>query len=194
MRKCTKCERKLALTDYYPGAGYKDGYTRICKDCRRIYSAAYQRKRRQSADVLAQARAYRRSPERKAKLSAWLAEYRKRPDVQAKERAYQTSPRGRALAAARTRKRRTTQVQYASMIKFEYGLGVEDVARMFNDQACRCPGCGILLTLGRETHIDHCHATGRVRGLLCRGCNNALGCAKDSPAVLSALIAYLTRY
>ena len=38
--------------------------------------------------------------------------------------------------------------------------------------------------------VDHCHADGHVRGLLCVGCNTALGYAKDSPAILRALADY----
>ncbi|WP_329013168.1 endonuclease VII domain-containing protein [Micromonospora rifamycinica] len=39
--------------------------------------------------------------------------------------------------------------------------------------------------------VDHCHATNRVRGLLCTGCNTAIGHAKDSPETLRAAARYL---
>ena len=40
-------------------------------------------------------------------------------------------------------------------------------------------------------NIDHDHETGEVRGLLCRGCNVALGAVRDSVTTLVAMIEYL---
>jgi hypothetical protein len=42
-------------------------------------------------------------------------------------------------------------------------------------------------------HVDHCHDTGKVRGVLCHRCNVALGYAKNDPEVLRGLIAYIER-
>lgn len=41
--------------------------------------------------------------------------------------------------------------------------------------------------------VDHCHETGKIRGLLCKGCNQAIGLMKEDPEVLRRAIAYLTR-
>jgi hypothetical protein len=40
-------------------------------------------------------------------------------------------------------------------------------------------------------YIDHCHETGRVRGVLCCNCNAFLGKANDDPAILRAAVEYL---
>lgn len=40
-------------------------------------------------------------------------------------------------------------------------------------------------------HVDHCHKTKRIRGVLCGNCNTAIGKLGENPAVLAAAIAYL---
>lgn len=42
-------------------------------------------------------------------------------------------------------------------------------------------------------HVDHCHTTNDIRGLLCRHCNLLLGHAKDRVVVLQAAIRYLRK-
>lgn len=39
--------------------------------------------------------------------------------------------------------------------------------------------------------VDHCHSTGKVRGMLCQPCNQGLGHFKDRPAVMAQAIKYL---
>jgi hypothetical protein len=63
---------------------------------------------------------------------------------------------------------------------------------MFDAQGGRCAGCLTEFCKGRREHVDHCHTTGRVRGLLCRECNLVLGYVKDDAATLSRLASYLS--
>ena len=55
----------------------------------------------------------------------------------------------------------------------------------------RCAACNDAL-IGRS-HLDHCHTTGKIRGILCSGCNIALGHARDDVSRLRLLIAYLEK-
>jgi hypothetical protein len=52
--------------------------------------------------------------------------------------------------------------------------------------------CGICGTVDRERVVDHCHATGQVRGALCGTCNTGLGKMGDSLEGLQRAVAYLS--
>ena len=72
-----------------------------------------------------------------------------------------------------------------------YGITPEDFEILWTDQAGRCALCLHALVRGRSTHIDHDHHTNRVRGLLCAGCNRALGLLGDDLGAADRLAAYL---
>lgn len=55
-------------------------------------------------------------------------------------------------------------------------------------------GCDVCGRVTIRMAIDHCHATGKVRGLLCKDCNTTLGNIRDDPQVLRALAAYLEQH
>lgn len=73
-----------------------------------------------------------------------------------------------------------------------YGLTLEEVEAM---RRAACAICGSVGGSGRhgQLHVDHCHAGGQVRGLLCHHCNVGLGQFKDDPELLTAAIRYLKR-
>ena len=72
--------------------------------------------------------------------------------------------------------------------KCKYGLTEEQFEAMWNEQGGLCAACGDPLVTG---DVDHNHETGEVRGILCHGCNTALGFAKDSASRLRALAYYV---
>lgn len=78
----------------------------------------------------------------------------------------------------------TYSVKYQSKNKLlirakQYNLTVEELKSIFEAQKGNCKICPTMLSLeGRGTHIDHCHDTNIVRGLLCRNCNVGLGLFK----------------
>lgn len=77
------------------------------------------------------------------------------------------------------------------MIKRKYGLTLEQFDTMMFDQNGKCAICYQEMTL---PHIDHNHATGQLRALLCGTCNMGLGLFKESTEQLFRAISYLDSY
>jgi hypothetical protein len=76
----------------------------------------------------------------------------------------------------------------------KYGITTEQFDEMWASQNGSCATCRKLFDWSikqTKPHIDHCHTTGRVRGLLCNACNSVLGIVNENADVLSALIGYL---
>lgn len=81
---------------------------------------------------------------------------------------------------------------YALFLESRYGITAEDYRVLAEAHGGCCAICGD--EPQDRLHIDHDHHTGIVRGLLCRGCNHALGNALDDPARLRAMADYLERH
>ena len=69
--------------------------------------------------------------------------------------------------------------------------GIVDTELLLS-QGGRCAACQTPITLSDP--LDHCHATGKARGLVCRACNLALGHAQEDPLRLRALADYIERH
>lgn len=73
----------------------------------------------------------------------------------------------------------------------QYGLTVEQFEALLAEQGDKCKICRRDLQQGRKTHIDHCHESGVVRGVLCHSCNVGLGHFRHSPELLKLAAEYL---
>ena len=90
-------------------------------------------------------------------------------------------------------KRRESGKQRDSHLRSKYGITLADQERMLVEQGGRCAICRTDRWGGQYNSpvIDHCHATGKVRGILCQRCNVGLGKFGDSPHLLDAATRYL---
>ena len=74
----------------------------------------------------------------------------------------------------------------------KYGIDREEYNLMWDEQKGRCKICKThQLELKRPLSVDHCHKTGKVRGLLCNNCNAGIGLLKDSPSILLEARSYI---
>lgn len=90
------------------------------------------------------------------------------------------------------RTRESILIKLRCRLRRQYGITLNEYMTIWNLQSGRCASCLERLEFyGRDTHLDHCHSTGQVRGLLCRCCNQTAGFAKDAPITLRRLADYL---
>lgn len=71
-----------------------------------------------------------------------------------------------------------------------YGITLAQYSVMLREQDGSCLICDDV-DIDRRLHVDHDHATGAVRGLLCGRCNVGLGCFRDDPKLLRLAATYL---
>ena len=85
--------------------------------------------------------------------------------------------------------------RYRRFLKSRYSLTTDEYEFMLEQQDKVCAICTGVETDPRATRlaVDHDHKIGKVRGLLCKSCNRALGAFKDNPDVLDKAVAYLRR-
>ncbi|MDZ4345072.1 MAG: endonuclease VII domain-containing protein [Candidatus Binatia bacterium] len=83
------------------------------------------------------------------------------------------------------------------MLHWAYGIGLQDYKAILLQQGGVCAVCKNAET-ARKTNgelkwlaVDHCHATGKIRGLLCERCNHAIGYLNDNVVTLRAAALYL---
>lgn len=83
--------------------------------------------------------------------------------------------------------------------KASFGITIDQYELMFNFQGGLCAICRkpeTIMDRGkiRRLAVDHCHATGKIRGLLCGKCNKAIGLVDENLLVLSAMSEYLLKH
>jgi len=80
-------------------------------------------------------------------------------------------------------------------LKYKFGLTLEDYNSMFDEQQGKCAVCGRHQSeLKLSLAVDHNHETGKVRGLLCSGCNTALGMLRENKNSILSMVEYLKRH
>lgn len=82
----------------------------------------------------------------------------------------------------------------AKSIKKRYGITIEEFEQLLKAQENRCAICRTPADQIKRKCIDHCHRTGKVRGILCQGCNVAIAHLRDDPLIALRASEYLSRH
>ena len=128
---------------------------------------------------------YRANPEKFKRSPEQQAEHnRRRRERYANDPDYRERVKRQAKLTPEQRRTRTLR---------QYGITPTDYDRLLDKQGGGCAICGVEFGHAGSPRlaVDHCHQTGRVRGLLCSNCNQGLGKFGDDPSRLDRAGVYL---
>lgn len=159
---CPRCKKDKPRDEFFANKKLTDGLQNWCKDCQILRRA--QRKLQDPE----KRKIYQNSPDRRAAKAAWSVAYAKR--------------------------RSDYILDYR--LKKDYGLSLEQYKSLLDAQGgvcamCKKPETSCFKGKTRRLSVDHCHATGKIRGLLCTVCN--VVARPDDIDFLRLRIAYLTK-
>jgi hypothetical protein len=137
-------------------------------------------------------RAFRRADRERQRAydRAYYAANRERLNARRREIADLEKQREQTRAWRAANPEKAREVHRRSHVKTRFGLTPEQDAALGNT----CNICGIECGRGKgrgSRHIDHCHTTGRVRGVLCRECNMGLSFFAEDPRRFLNAVEYL---
>lgn len=123
---------------------------------------------------------------RNGKLKGWCASCE--ASYQAEHAASEAGREMRRQARAGWNER-----NHEYFLNYRYGIGLAEYRALVEKQDGKCAICAAAEPGGNFTKwaVDHCHGSGRVRGLLCAACNMGIGQLGDDPARLRAAAAYI---
>lgn len=160
-KRCKVCQQAKPLDEFYRAAGMRDGHRNDCKSC----NLAAKKRRYEQDPATAIARVKRWQQENVDRLNSYRREYNAQPH------------RKRALRDGYYRR--------------TFGISADEFDKLLGKQGGGCAICGKRPERMESLHLDHDHVTGRVRGILCIGCNQGLGQFYDDPELLQRAVAYL---
>jgi hypothetical protein len=103
--------------------------------------------------------------------------------------------RCKACASKEYKEAYNPERDWARRLRSKYGITADRYYEILREQDGLCAICRKPPEGGpkrrSKLHVDHCHKTGRVRGLLCFRCNSTLGQVEESFDVLAAMVHYL---
>ncbi|MGW7334496.1 endonuclease VII domain-containing protein [Streptomyces sp. NPDC054808] len=175
-KQCTGCKRNLPVSEFARDRNRGDGLQVRCRECVAEYSAARYRRRREALGLTVR---------EKADVPVGHKLCRACGEVKPHSEWHRNATASDGLA---TRCKACRAIQgRAGHLKRHYGLTEAERDQLIADQGGVCCIC---LT-APAAHVDHCHETGRVRGVLCFSCNAALGQFKDRPDAIRRAAAYV---
>lgn len=128
-------------------------------------------------------------------MKTYLAKYRQEnPEkIDALRRAHYIKNRQRLIDEAKAWRLANPEKARTAAHRRLYRLEPEQFQLLMVKQGESCAICRRAFSPELQPHVDHCHQSDTVRGVLCRSCNLGLGHFKDDPDRLRAAVEYLGR-
>jgi hypothetical protein len=128
-----------------------------------------------------------------ANVKAWSEANKERRAAVAK--AWRAANKERRAAARDAWRAANPERDAAHKRKYRTGWSDEQYREKLSEQGHRCGICGVdQCSTGRAFAADHCHKTGKQRGVLCSKCNTAIGLLGDKSSGVLKAAAYLLAY
>lgn len=175
IKTCRSCLVDLPETDFYLKGKETQRRDTRCRVCRAAEVRNYRLKNPEIVKAIQKKTCAKHAEKHKARAAKWYSENHDRAKEQMAKR-----------------RRNQPDTIKNEKLRLSFGITIHEYNQMMEDQGACCAICGINNSeLKRSLSVDHCHATGRVRGLLCGKCNSALGLLGDSINNLRNAISYL---
>lgn len=206
MKLCSKCKSEKSESEFGVDNNRPDRLYPWCKSC--CTEARRRRKASMTEEELENNRAYHRlhgkmwreknpdrarvlreSPKAKARVAEW------------RERKLAEDPdyfRSRARVRAKAYYHRKPDWKKWAHHLRRYGITPEAYRDLFESQGNACGACGTKdptpwIKGKTPWHVDHCHTTNIVRGILCERCNTVLGRVREDESVAIGIADYIRR-
>ena len=182
--KCYTCQQEKEVTEFYRHKRSKTGYRPSCKVCTASDKRSPENERLRSKQY--------RAKLKKLHIVAPVGEIRK-CYICGVEKTYanflpsRSSPQGIRWECRECSKIRSKQDYF----KNTWGITIQELEEMKKAQDYKCAICG---SNPKKLNIDHNHSTGYLRGLLCDGCNTAIGLLQDSESIVQSAVEYIKKY
>lgn len=178
-KTCKECQQFKNIEEFYKSPAYLDGYTIKCKECTRAYDQEMINRIRQRQIPL--------------KKKCCRCKQEKDSGQFHKRLRNADGLRSECIECTRLQEKdyrtRKPEQGFLCKIKQKYGLSLEDYNLLLAESEGKCSICKEEVKLV----VDHSHATGKVRGLLCQNCNAGLGMFGDKTGLLKEAIKYLEK-
>lgn len=108
-----------------------------------------------------------------------------------KEKAYEKRRAHQKANPAMYNNPELVKARYRRNLAKKFGVTVERIDALRSTEFCDI--CKVPFVEKQGQHIDHCHVSNKIRGVLCNNCNHMIGQAQDDPVILRNAALYLEK-